>query len=253
MTDWGVGHVFTFAQHYIPLPCCGGGTGRRGPQLGQRRHGAAAARAGMLLRRKKHRRSDDRRLHGPDPVRSRNYGRPILQPRHRLAAQGRQRPCYRRLYRGDPARSQPCQRLQKSRPCEFFAANYGAAASDFARSLQDKSDDAYAVMWLYLARARSGSQNAAKELETNVVKLKQSDWPYSVIELYLWRQTPDEILAATSKLDERCEALFYVGEWHLLRGDQATAAPTLKAAADTCPKTFIEFTGAQAELKRLGP
>src|ERR1700687_140125 len=52
----------------------------------------------------------------------------------------------------------------------FFAANYGAAASDFARGLQDKPDDAHAVMWLYLARARSGSQNAAKELEANAAK-----------------------------------------------------------------------------------
>lgn len=135
----------------------------------------------------------------------------------------------------------------------FYAANFGAAASDFARNLQEKPDDGYSVMWLYLARARSGSQNASKELETNAAQLKQSDWPYPVIELYLWRRTPEEILAATSKPDERCEALFYVGEWHLLRGDQATAAPTLKAAADTCPKTFIEYTGAQAELKRLGP
>ncbi|MEA2995551.1 MAG: hypothetical protein QOG74_1100, partial [Alphaproteobacteria bacterium] len=50
---------------------------------------------------------------------------------------------------------------------------------------------------------------------------------------------------------ERCEAQFYGGEWQLLQGDGATAATALTAAADTCPKSFIEHKGAQAELKRL--
>ncbi len=163
----------------------------------------------------------------------------------------------------------------------FFIANYVAAASDLTRGVQEKPDDAHAVIWLYLARARSGSQNAAAELETNAAILKQSDWPYPVIELFLGRRAPETMqitsralsvasnpdapkkpsvpsnpdapktLSVPSNLEDRCEARFYVGEWYLLQGDRARAATALKAAADTCPKTFIEYTGAQAELKRL--
>ena len=134
----------------------------------------------------------------------------------------------------------------------FYAGNFDAAISDLARGVRETPDDAYAVVWLYLARARSGSKNAATELETNAAKLsKQSNWPYPVVELFLGRRPPEATLSAPSKADDRCEAHFYVGEWHLLQGNPATAAAILKIAADSCPKNFIEYTGAQAELKRL--
>jgi lipoprotein NlpI len=60
------------------------------------------------------------------------------------------------------------------------------------------------------------------------------------------------MLVAATKPEERCEAQFYLGEWHLLRRDHAAAATALRIAADTCPKTFYEYDGAIAELQRLG-
>jgi lipoprotein NlpI len=60
------------------------------------------------------------------------------------------------------------------------------------------------------------------------------------------------MLAAPAKPDERCEAQFYMGEWNLLQSDRPAAIDALKAAATTCPKNFVEFADAKAELKRLG-
>jgi hypothetical protein len=37
-----------------------------------------------------------------------------------------------------------------------------------------------------------------------------------------------------------------------MQGDRAGAAAALKEAVDGCPKSFIEYKGARAELKRLG-
>jgi hypothetical protein len=37
-----------------------------------------------------------------------------------------------------------------------------------------------------------------------------------------------------------------------MRNNRAAAVDRLKAAAETCPKNFVEYVGAQAELKRLG-
>jgi len=59
------------------------------------------------------------------------------------------------------------------------------------------------------------------------------------------------MLSAASKAEERCEAQFYNGEWHLLRGNRAAAATALQAATDICSKDFVEYKGAVAELKRL--
>ena len=37
----------------------------------------------------------------------------------------------------------------------------------------------------------------------------------------------------------------------LLQGDRTGAAASLQAAVANCPKSFIEYKGAQAELRRL--
>jgi lipoprotein NlpI len=108
----------------------------------------------------------------------------------------------------------------------LFAANYGAAASDFGRYLQGHPDDADSALWLYLARARSGKQTAREELEANAAKLKQPDWPYPVVEFFLGRRELGATLAAAGKPNERCQAQFYIGEWHLLsHPGRAEAAP----------------------------
>jgi rhomboid protease GluP len=52
--------------------------------------------------------------------------------------------------------------------------------------------------------------------------------------------------------DERCEANFYIGEWHLISGVESKAIDFLRYAAENCPSQFIEYKGAVAEINRLG-
>jgi hypothetical protein len=88
-------------------------------------------------------------------------------------------------------------------------------------------------------------------LQNNAAGLKPAVWPYPVIELFLDRRTPADMLAAATKPEE-CEAQYYLGEWHLLRDERAASIEALRKSVETCPKQFIEFAGAVAELKRLG-
>ncbi len=106
------------------------------------------------------------------------------------------------------------------------------------------------MIWRYLARERAG-EKGADELGINAARLTNKDWPYPVIELYLGRRSPAEVLSAAGSPNEACEAQLHGGEWHLLRGDRDEAAAALKAAVDVCPKSSIEYIGALAELKRL--
>ena len=135
----------------------------------------------------------------------------------------------------------------------FYQADYAAAASDLARAVEREPDQAYGAIWLYLARARAGDGGAVADLETNAARLKPAEWPYPVAELYLGRRTAVATLAAPRKAGDRCEAQFYVGEWHLLKGDRAAARSAMQMAVEMCPNTFIESLGAMAELQRLGP
>jgi lipoprotein NlpI len=132
---------------------------------------------------------------------------------------------------------------------KYAKGEFKDAAADLGRSIGMR-DYIYAMLFRYLASTRAG-EPAAAELEANVGRLANKKWPYAVAELYLGRRSPAATLDAAKGSDERCEAQFYVGQWHVLKGNAAEAAATHKIAVDTCPKDFYEYRAAVAELKRL--
>jgi tetratricopeptide (TPR) repeat protein len=132
----------------------------------------------------------------------------------------------------------------------FYAGQFAAAADDLARVVASEPDDVYAMLWRQLAAARAGTGNG-DSLESAAAA--RTDWPGPVIELMLGRRTAEATLAAASTPAQQCEAQFYVGEWTFLRGDKPGAAAAWRTAVDRCPKSFIEYKGAQAELNRLNP
>jgi lipoprotein NlpI len=71
------------------------------------------------------------------------------------------------------------------------------------------------------------------------------------VAFYRGERSADDMLAAASDAQERCEAQFYLGEWQLLHGKTAEAQATLRQVAVTCRKDFVSTLGAVAELKRL--
>jgi tetratricopeptide (TPR) repeat protein len=131
----------------------------------------------------------------------------------------------------------------------FDKGDFAGAALD----LQEVVDgtDPYPILWLYLARARIGRRDAKSDLAHGAAGLNQSQWPYPVIDLFLGNRTPQGMVAAANKPDERCEAQYYLGQWNILRGAHANATEALHSAVESCPKTFTEYAGAVAELKRL--
>jgi tetratricopeptide (TPR) repeat protein len=135
----------------------------------------------------------------------------------------------------------------------FSMARYEAAATDFSGVLDFDAASAAAAVWLYLSRARAGEQSAADaDLAARAPKLRQPEWPFAAVSLFLGRGTVEATLAAATRPNERCEARIFVGEWHLLHGDAAAAARTLASIDDDCPKFFIDYHElAQAERKRI--
>ena len=122
------------------------------------------------------------------------------------------------------------------------------AVADLRRSAE--SGDVYGVLWLFLAQSHAG-QDGAAELATNAASLNSKDWPNPVVDLYLGKQSADAIVAKAGTANERCEASFYIGEWHLVQDRKDEAIPMLRSAVETCPKSFIEYSGAVVELARI--
>lgn len=137
----------------------------------------------------------------------------------------------------------------------FYAGDFMMAASDLYRA-HDLAPGVYSALWLYLARKHAdipGERTLAREAGTK----GDGAWPAPVVGLYLGNSSPDAVARAASNPDParardlKCEASFYIGQWHVLRGARDAAIPLLKEAESTCPRSFIEREGAAAELTRL--
>jgi tetratricopeptide (TPR) repeat protein len=134
----------------------------------------------------------------------------------------------------------------------FLLGNFASASEDMLR-VNAVAEDAYAMLWRFLARRRLG-EDAVGELAMYAGRLKAKaaiEWPYAVVEFYLSRRTVEELRDIATTPEQKCEAEFYIGEQHVLDGKRDYAKASLQAAAETCPKTFIEHAGAIAEIKRL--
>jgi tetratricopeptide (TPR) repeat protein len=139
----------------------------------------------------------------------------------------------------------------------FQIGELAAAATDLRRAWALDPDKttipkAYVPIWVHLMLARSDATAARQALIEMMAKVDQGKWPGPVAKLMLGELTPEGLLKAAGSKDESCEAHFYIGQYHLQRGNRAPAIAALKTAAETCPPTFFEATGAKAELARNG-
>jgi lipoprotein NlpI len=132
---------------------------------------------------------------------------------------------------------------------QFIAGRFAESAADFKRASDLQPANAYAVLWIHIARLRNGDTD--DDLATRSALLDNSKWPAPILGIYQGRQTPDGVLAAVSDPDQRCEALFYAAEWQLWQGQAALAQTGFGQALTTCKHSFIEYQAAQAELTRL--
>jgi lipoprotein NlpI len=131
----------------------------------------------------------------------------------------------------------------------FYRGDFTTAAADL-QQVADFENDASAMLLLYLARMKAG-EAAIWVLEKHAARLTKRQWPAAMVELYLGRLTPDAALAGAATPEQRAEAQFYLGEWHLMRNKPADAKQALQMAAQSCPAWFIEHIGATVALKRL--
>jgi lipoprotein NlpI len=137
----------------------------------------------------------------------------------------------------------------------FALAQFAAAVTNFRQSLKLEPADAYSVLWLHLARNRSGTADAG-EFSRNAATLDRTIWPGPLLDLYLGNTTGQQVRLASTKGDAaaqketRCEAAFYIGEYQLLAKNPAAAIPLFREAEQSCSYTSDERDAAAVELKR---
>ena len=138
----------------------------------------------------------------------------------------------------------------------FYTGDFAGAVTDMEQSYK-MDPNIYSALWLYLARKRAGNANAEEMLDAETRSDRAGGWPGPLALLYLGRTDVGSVQAAATdrvakiQSDQLCEANFYLAHWHLLRNERDSALPLLKQAQAGCPKDFLEYEGAVAELRRL--
>lgn len=145
--------------------------------------------------------------------------------------------------------------LSKGR-AEFYLGQWNDAVRDFQKSLALDPTYTYAFIWLHLANARAGNDDAGS-LEQQARKIQPEGWPAPIVDMFLGKLKPAYALAFASdpdsdkKMSQQCEAEFYVGEYILAQGDASAAAPHLQEARRVCSGIFAESLAAKMEMQRL--
>jgi lipoprotein NlpI len=130
----------------------------------------------------------------------------------------------------------------------FDRGDFAAAETDL-RYAVNIAGDPYALLFWYLACCKTG-HDVAEELASRARRLNGRQWPYPLVALYLGKTDDDAVRTAAKNADDRSEAEFYIGEWHLHARRRPEAIAALQVAARSCPHWFMEHAAAVIELKR---
>lgn len=137
----------------------------------------------------------------------------------------------------------------------FYSGNPAKALADFSQAADLAPKNAYWALRLDIAGQRNG---VASRLPLAIAQIDMTVWPGPVIRLYLGQLTPDAVRAAANNPDpykkksQLCEANFYTAAFLLRHNAKTEAIRLFRLAASDCPKNFIEWRAAIAELAALG-
>lgn len=132
---------------------------------------------------------------------------------------------------------------------------FAEAADAFRQALKLKPSDPYILLWLKISAARAKTDNA--DAFALAVKETASDWPRPLLDFFTNGAARDAVTKAAQRgsdadrINQQCEANFYLAEWDIAQGQTEDARPLLKDASGNCPKNFVEYRAANVELARL--
>jgi lipoprotein NlpI len=133
---------------------------------------------------------------------------------------------------------------------------YAEAAGDANAAAAREPGNPYYLLWTAVIGERAGHFNGETFLGL-AKNFTGNAWPQPLLGLFANRTRPDEVYRAAAlglgrnPANQKCEADFYVGEWRLLRGETDAARLLIRTAANECPRNYLAWSGATAELRRL--
>lgn len=141
----------------------------------------------------------------------------------------------------------------------YYGGRANHAVDDLSAFLQRKPDDAYRIIWVYLAERKVDEQKAAQTMRQLMQNVDKNDWAYKLLAYHLGEVSQQEVLKSAEQTSDNyrqfverlCEAYFYFGKEASRLGDNARAEEFFNLALATNVYEFVEHKYARLELRLL--
>lgn len=138
----------------------------------------------------------------------------------------------------------------------YYGERWELASDDLNIFLERSPQDAYRVMWLYLAQVEVDPVTAKANLIANQQVVNSEEWSTQLIQLYLGELSEAQFLSQLSsgvktqkEYSERlCEAYFYLAKLYQSQGKPDVASDFFKLSLATNVFEFVEHKYARLEL-----
>ena len=116
-----------------------------------------------------------------------------------------------------------------------------------------EGNNLYFKVWQFLSLESKTQHGPARDLlEDFAAGFKGEGWGLVVLQYHQGKLSESEFIEQAQKRGEKCEAYFYIGYHHLLKGDKEKARAYFQKSKETNAFGYYEHLGARARLKQLG-
>ncbi len=141
----------------------------------------------------------------------------------------------------------------------YYGGRADLAVDDLATFQAKDDSDPFRALWAFFAHHAISEQQGQDYLTGVRSNLDNSHWATKLVDLYLGRNTENDVLSSLidgvesqkELTDRLCEAYFYLGKLHSQRGNRGIAANYFKLALSTNVYDYVEHRYARMELSRL--
>ena len=135
------------------------------------------------------------------------------------------------------------------------AGQYEKAIVDFEKATDLAPSLPYPPILRHVTLLKMG-KSGAQDLKRFAKRIAGGAWPAPVFDLFLGKATAETVRTKAAQgavkdhvSGQKCEAAFYIGEFELSSGQADAAKKQFEEAVEICPKAYVEYLLARAELK----
>lgn len=141
----------------------------------------------------------------------------------------------------------------------YYGGRPELAVQDLDNFFSKDKTDPYRALWIYIAEKELNADSAMQHLRASRERLDEQNWATMLVDFYLGDINESQLLSTLmlgvtnqkQLTDKLCEAYFYLGKYHMGKGQNGIASNYFKLALSTNVYDFVEHRYARLELNLM--